>query len=87
MAQRCPNIQDIWIGWTNITNQGLTALALGCPNIQMISLQYTKITDQGLTTLLQKCPNIKRINLTRCDAITDTGLNYLADWYPDIQKC
>ncbi len=85
LTQGCSNIQKINLSGTRITDKGLTALAQGCSNIQKINLSWTKITDQGLTTLLQKCPNIQQIILTGCIAVTETGRNYLADWYPDIR--
>lgn len=85
LAQGCPNIIYLDLNSTNITDRGLIKLAQECPNIIYLDLSSTNITDQGLITLAQYFPIIRDIKLYGCKAITKMGINYLANWYPDIR--
>ena len=48
LAEGCPNLRTLDLGWCEVGNEALDALAFCCPELATISLAYCEaVTDEG----------------------------------------
>lgn len=62
----------------DITDHGLSSVAMGCPSLTDLSLYRCNITDVGLETLSESCLALKDVNLSYCSRISDDGIRALS---------
>jgi Leucine-rich repeat (LRR) protein len=73
---RMSNLEQLWIGGSQVSDAGLEQIAATHPRLKALSLNSTKITDKGLASL-EKLPNLTVLQLMHTD-ITDAGLAHVA---------
>ncbi|GLT94302.1 hypothetical protein SLE2022_120490 [Rubroshorea leprosula] len=68
-----------------ITDNGLSPVAIGCPSLVVVSLYRCNITDVGLEILANACLALKHVNLSWCLLISDLGLGTLSQRCRQLQ--
>ena len=75
---KCPNIQELDLGWNGITHLGAKVLAdqFGkCAQLQILSLDVNNFSEGGANALgqcLAKLQKLQELDLSQCE-ITDAG--------------
>jgi uncharacterized protein YjbI with pentapeptide repeats len=78
LLEKCPNLQQIDLGSTEITGEGFNSEAIKLEKLHEIHMFWcTKLTDEYLKMLLEKCPNLQKLNLSDTK-ITGEGFNSAA---------
>lgn len=62
----------------NITDDGLTLVAMQCVRLLSITLYRCNITDIGLEIVANHCKQLENLNVSYCGNITDQGTNALS---------
>lgn len=80
----CPSVTNLICHDTQMTDRGLTQIAVGFPHITAIALDNCMgITDEGVSQLAKGCTKLQNINLTNT-SIKDKGIIAVADNCPEL---
>ncbi len=62
-----------------VTDSGITALALHCANLRDVNLDYCfQITDIAVAALSLHCRQLEALQLSGCARVSDAGLDVVA---------
>jgi len=68
LANSCPNIRCLVLSETNVSDEGLFAIASKCTQLQSLHLEICRdITDEGVIAISKKCKKLEQIFL--CDSM------------------
>lgn len=85
LATQCPQLQDIDIPLTQITNIGLEAIAEKCSDLQKLVTNSTDIDDQGVRLIINSCPHLKKL-CVESTKITSKAIENLSQKCPNISE-
>jgi len=74
----CPELFEIDVSNTTVTDAGLHYLAKGCPQLIQVEANSTNITDVGIKALVQERRNIMHLSLNDT-RVTDEGLVQISE--------
>jgi Leucine Rich repeat len=85
LAQNCPQLNDIVLGGTNITDVGVIALARNCSHIRRLDVtNCKKCTSLGITEIAKCCRNLTHLGVSGC-VVNDAAMEEIAANCPAIR--
>lgn len=64
LAENCPGVQDLDFSATEISDEGVRAIAEDCLELRVIRLEGCDyITDAGLSALVAQCPKLRSVKV------------------------
>jgi len=69
----CASIDSLYLGWTDVTDKAIKAVAASCPLLQLLDVSYTEFTDASMLGLAAGCPLLTSLNL-KGTQVTDKGI-------------
>ena len=87
IANGLRQLQSLDIYGSNITDDGIRALANWLPQLLSLNISYCRnISDEGLRALANGCRQLQSLNIASCRNITDEGIIALANGLPQLQS-
>ena len=75
LANYCKALRDIGFNSTQISDEGLTNLALKCPRLKRVDFgNCPKLTDISVICLANKCTKLEDASMENCLLLTDKSL-------------
>jgi len=72
MGRKCSELAVLDLSCcSNVTDDGIQAIALGCCKLHSVKLSSTSVTDLGVDALISKCPNLMCVKLDGCKHVSD----------------
>ena len=79
IADNCPKLDHIDIGYSNIQNDDIMQLVSGCSKLKYANFEETRIEDSVLARLARDCPDLESLKLSSCAKITEQGIEAFLD--------
>ena len=79
IADNCPQLDHIDIGYSNIQNDDIMQLVSGCSKLNYANFECTRIEDSALARLARDCPDLETLKLSGCSEITGQGIEAFLD--------
>ena len=79
IADNCPQLNHIDIGFSNTQNDDIMQLISGCSKLKYANFEDTRIEDSALARLAQDCPDLEDLRISECLQITVAGIEAFLD--------
>eukprot|EP00899_Mesostigma_viride_P023985 jgi/Mesvir1/4771/Mv22187-RA.1 len=82
IARRCPQLEALDVDYSEVTDEGVAALAHGCPLLRRLVLPK-RVTSSSIKEVAQHCPLLEHLGI---HSISDAMLESLAAHCPRLQR-
>jgi hypothetical protein len=80
ISTHCPNLQELFVDNTYVTDEAVAAVVLGCSRLTVLDLDCCiKITDVSLAAITTHCRFLQRLSITQGSDITKNGIVHLLE--------
>ena len=82
LVRACPSLVEVWLNYTNVTDEVVWKLCQMCPSIRHFQINdCPNVTDRSLVAISEHLPSLTNLGCTENAAITDDGIKKL------VAKC
>lgn len=83
LVQACPDLENILLAETNITDASIQMIATYCPSLTVLNVSFNdKITYPAISKLLSSCIHLNMLVLENCTNITEPMAREMGAKYP-----
>ncbi|KAL1915975.1 uncharacterized protein VTP21DRAFT_6363 [Calcarisporiella thermophila] len=70
IATLVDTVEELDVGYTNVSDAELSVLASRCPNMTTLDLSFCHVTDSGIAAIAQGMKSLTSLNISNCRSIS-----------------
>eukprot|EP00927_Polykrikos_kofoidii_P003348 TRINITY_DN11326_c1_g2_i1.p1 TRINITY_DN11326_c1_g2~~TRINITY_DN11326_c1_g2_i1.p1 ORF type:complete len:300 (-),score=32.74 TRINITY_DN11326_c1_g2_i1:53-874(-) len=78
LAEQCPNVTEVWLCSTKVSDIGIKALAEHCRDLEQVDMRTSNVSDVAIKAMAEHCPKLTHAILFETN-VGDIGIKALAE--------